>query len=595
VSAVLVFFCIARLAVHPASKRPLWRVLLIVFASAYLLVNWLLAVSYFTQAAGFNDELFFHLNADSLRVGWATIRLVMIAQFAALGLLPLALGWATRPSAARAAREPRHTAVLTTSLLLAAGVSYPTIDLGGYLLERRALSAESSVAETRYVRSEAGERKNIILIYAESLEATYFDTSLFRADLLPRLTALKDEATVFSEVRQRPGTGWTVAGIVASQCGFSVQVRNPLSGNTRLAATPEPYPSAVCLGDVAKHLGYQTLFLGGADSAFAGKGNFLRTHGFDRVLGRQEITAQTPGPLQLSGWGVHDDDLFSLALDEIELLESHDEPYFLSLLTLDTHHPNGYPSAQCPQFASGDPMERALACTDAQIADFIAAVRARSGSEDTVIGLFSDHLAMRNSLWETLSANQKERRLLFMLFDGEEGEVVDTTITHYDVGPILLEAAGAASDVRIGFGQSLALIKEGGTLGGNTARPLYAEEPQQLNAFRDGLALDSEALVLRVGDTEFPVSENGGLFVYGVYMLIFDDDGDFLDVLYARKLDDVRASAEGRLVAFVERLESELATRLYVGRLRDDGFEGQPFEASGSITLTGKALRAFSD
>ena len=85
---------------------------------------------------------------------------------------------------------------------------------------------------------------------------------LFDENLLPELTKLKTEATVYTDVRQRPGTGWTIAGMVASQCGFSVQVNTPFSGNTRLAASERPYESAKCLGDVAKELGVSDTCIG---------------------------------------------------------------------------------------------------------------------------------------------------------------------------------------------------------------------------------------------------------------------------------------------------------------------------------------------
>ena len=46
--------------------------------------------------------------------------------------------------------------------------------------------------------------RNIVLIYAESLEASYLDSEHFEGELLPQLKALSQEGVVFSDVRQRP-------------------------------------------------------------------------------------------------------------------------------------------------------------------------------------------------------------------------------------------------------------------------------------------------------------------------------------------------------------------------------------------------------
>ncbi len=601
-SSVLAFGLIGWFAVRPARAAIIQRSLFVACATLFLLLNWLLAVSFFSQATGFNDQLFFHLSADSLSVGWDTVRLLMLSQFTALSVFPFLvwfapnlLAYALKDTALPSAQEgelPRGGVTFVALLGIVMASSFPVRDLASYLAEQQGFRGASSAAITSYVP--VAKPKNIILIYAESLEATYFEQSLFSRDLLPELRVLRDQATVFENVVQRPGTGWTIAGMISSQCGFSVKVNNPFSGNTRLAATENPYASSSCMGDIAKELGYQTLFMGGADNAFAGKGNFLKAHGFDRVMGREEITALAPTRYELSPWGVHDDDLFGLALQEIEGLEASDKPYFLSLLTLDTHHPEGYPSSRCPATQTPDPMEHAIVCSDAQISDFVTTLMSRLDMENTVIAVFSDHLAMRNSLWETLRDNASERRLLFMLFDGNAPSRVTTPLSHYDIGPTILEAA-AATDVRVGFGRSLALIEARVEPRSRLSSALYPEEATNLNLFASGLSFDNLTLNITVGEVSFPVSENGGAFQYGVYMLIFEDDGDFVDVLYQRDLETVRASVAGQLVAFVERTSASGESRFFIGRLSADSETGHEYKKIENLLLTPQDLQIFSD
>ncbi|MDA0805900.1 MAG: sulfatase-like hydrolase/transferase [Proteobacteria bacterium] len=585
----------------------LGRVGLSVFGFVVIVLNWLLAVSFYTQGTGFNDQLFFHVTPTSLGVAWGTNRLQIISQFTALAFVPVLIWVLSRPTAtapgpafSNPVPQSKWVSVLSSATIslffvVAVALSYPVVDLASYLVDRAAYSKAPQRANTEFIPVEGAKPKNIILIYAESLEATYFDTSLFDEDLLPGLSELKKRAKVYTDVRQRPGTGWTIAGMVASQCGFSVQVNTPFSGNTRLAASERPYDSAKCLGDVANELGYQTLAMGGATSEFAGKGNFLRAHGFDRVWGREEIIAQSAVPLELSPWGVHDDDLFNLAIAEIEKLEADEEPYFVSLLTLDTHHPDGYPAPSCAQFPSENRMDTALSCTDSQISAFIESLGKVVDMDNTVVAVFSDHLAMRNSHWSQLAANPFKRRLLFMVLNGEVAAEIDTPISHYEIGPTLLVEANAVSSINIGFGRTEESLQAEPVSSRSFQRALYAEETLDLNLFRDKLTVDEEDLRITLGDSDFYITENGGTFVYGVYMPLFDDEGQYLDVLYARSLDDVLPQMRGKLVAYFVRETRESDQIFTVGRLSEDPNTSRSYSEFGALEFTQISRSEFSD
>jgi phosphoglycerol transferase len=64
----------------------------------------------------------------------------------------------------------------------------------------------------------ANKKKNIVWIYAESLERTYLDTTIFPG-LLPHITELEKKSLSFQNIQQSYGTGWTIAGLIATQCG----------------------------------------------------------------------------------------------------------------------------------------------------------------------------------------------------------------------------------------------------------------------------------------------------------------------------------------------------------------------------------------
>jgi hypothetical protein len=103
-------------------------------------------------------------------------------------------------------------------------------------------------------------------------------------------------------------------------------------------------------------------------------------------------------------------------------------------------------------------------------------------------------------------------------------------------------------------------------------------------------------LRITLGDSDFYITENGGTFVYGVYMLVFDDEGQYLDVLYARSLDDVMPQMRGKLVAYFVRETRETAIRvLPLVRLSDDPNKSRSYSEFGTLEFTRISRSEFSD
>jgi hypothetical protein len=123
--------------------------------------------------------------------------LQLISQFTALAFVPVLIWVLSRPTAtapgpafSNPVPQSKWASVLssaTISLFLGAAVvlSYPVLDLASYFVDRAAYSTAPQRVSTEFIPVEDAKPKNIILIYSESLEATYFDNSLFDEDLLP--------------------------------------------------------------------------------------------------------------------------------------------------------------------------------------------------------------------------------------------------------------------------------------------------------------------------------------------------------------------------------------------------------------------------
>lgn len=111
--------------------------------------------------------------------------------------------------------------------------------------------------------------------------------------------ALKNEGLDFSHTMQLPGTDYTIAGMVASQCGIPLFA--PFEGNAS-ASVSSFFPQNICLGDILKNSGYQNYFVQGANLRFAGKDVFLKSHGFDHLYGAEELKTVVADPSYRNDW-----------------------------------------------------------------------------------------------------------------------------------------------------------------------------------------------------------------------------------------------------------------------------------------------------
>jgi phosphoglycerol transferase len=284
-------------------------------------------------------------------------------------------------------------------------------------------------------------RRNIVMIYAEGLERTYFDEKLFPG-LITELRELEAQSTYFTNLRQTWGTGWTIGGLTATQCG--IPLVTPSHGNS-MRGMDGFLDGAVCLGDLLAGDGYKLSYLGGAYLKFAGKGNFLSSHGFDDVRGRNALTPLLEDWKYMSPWGLYDDSLFDIAYQIYLDLSRTEQPFGLFMLTLDTHPPRGTPSHRCSTIKHGDgsnPILNAVACTDFLVGEFVRKIIESDYADNTVIIIASDHLSLKNTAYNLLK--QEDRTSLLMIIEpGNEQEIeINRKGSALDVGAVVLDVLG---------------------------------------------------------------------------------------------------------------------------------------------------------
>ena len=320
-------------------------------------------------------------------------------------------------------REPRHglsrlkgfSPGLSFGLLVPAlvlGVASPAFATNVGMVSFIQNSVPSTFIESFYEFPEdiqaPQEQLNVVMIYVESLENTYRNPELWGENLLDTLDAATNDWVTFENFEEVRGTGWTIAGLVASQCGvllkednqFDIRQQLGLKSINRIGEQVDSFmPGITCLGDILSEAGYANHFVGGADPEFAGKGKFFQEHGYDSVKGRPHW--ESVGETNFTKWGLHDDDLLRHAKTELDQLHAAEKPFNLTVLTVDTHRPEGHLSETCERKGAED-LPGIVACTSDLLADFLGYMENKGYLEDTVVVVTGDHLSMPNVVQDTM-------------------------------------------------------------------------------------------------------------------------------------------------------------------------------------------------
>lgn len=423
------------------------------YIGAYLLLNYL-------SEDGINSAVIYHLKYGLEEAGWQDFWQTVIVSilFIIFGLV--IFYWLVKKNYVR---TNRRINIFMAYLILFLSLAFNPANFDIYRLRALYSPGNKAVApfDAFYEKpeiKEIGKPKNLIIIYTEGLEQTYFNETIFPG-LLKGLRQLQDKSTYFTNIKQIDGASWTIGGIVASQCGLPL-VTPTFDGN-RLNVMEEFMPSAVCLSDLLKNQGYRLAYFGGASLNFAGKGKFFASHNYDEIYGSNELMPLLDDKKYRSDWGPYDDTLFDLAYERYEKMAKSFDKTAMAILTLDTHHPEGHISRSCGNLKYQDgsnPILNSVACSDYLISRFVERVQRSENGSSTVIAILSDHLAHGNTATNLL--NMAERKNLFMIIepDNAKKQRIDQLGSALDIGPTMLPFVGYEG--KIGLGRNLIDMKE---------------------------------------------------------------------------------------------------------------------------------------
>jgi Phosphoglycerol transferase and related proteins, alkaline phosphatase superfamily len=317
------------------------------------------------------------------------------APLATMASLAALLGWRRRSRDTSGRRRVRRHPVLpgAVSLGVALVVLFTVTGVPQYAAALLGDATFSSYYVIPQAERSVAKPRNLVTIYLESGENTYADAGLFGKNLLTDLDQATSGWSRYDGLQQFPGGGWTMAGLIGTECGIPVksELLTPEVNHNVFGEEVEHYlPGARCLGDVLHDSGYTSVFVGGANTKFAGKGTFLHDHGYDFVYGLEDWEAAGESRDNISTWGLSDHQLAGHAIEQLRALKEAGRPFNLTMLTLDTHEPGGlYPTCTTDDDVA---MATAIQCSMRAVGQVISYLRNNDFLDDTVVVVMGDHL-----------------------------------------------------------------------------------------------------------------------------------------------------------------------------------------------------------
>lgn len=300
-------------------------------------------------------------------------------------------------------------------------------------------------------------KKNLIVIFAESMETGFMNPYYFGDNLMPELTKLAAENLNFSDTDkigggfQFDGINFTQGGLLAQYCGLPLKV--PMFDRSD-AFNPDGglFDYAVCLSDILAANGYTQSFMIGTPAEFSDTDGFLQSHGNVRLLDQRVLTGKSHSNLKRH---IKDADIFEYAKREITALSEQKQPFAFTVMTMDTHFgTDTFDKRVCPKkYPRKKRINNVIACGDMQIAGFVKWIKNQPFADNTVIAVLDDHLMMKGNVWK----KGDDRRVFNLFINAPQSKYrYNRRFTAMDIFPTLVESLSAQIEGRrLGLGTSL--------------------------------------------------------------------------------------------------------------------------------------------
>lgn len=340
------------------------------------------------------------------------------------------------------------------------------VDFVGYVNSQ---TTDSEFIEEHYVVPDEVEltfpddKRNLIYIFVESLETSFADEEHGggkKENVIPELTEIalknetfsKDSEEINGAVTLFGGT-YTMAGLVSQTSGLPLKI-----SAEKLSKTDAFLPGVVSIGDILAAEGYQNYFLLGTNAAFADRDRYFKEHGEYSILDynyalENKIIKES---YSRDFWGYDDATLYKQAKSQLKELAKNDEPFNLTMLTVDTHAEDGYVSDELDK-PFKEQYANAFSQASSMLGDFLTWLEKQDFYDNTTVVIAGDHLTMDSDFADDLAENYQRKVYTTILNSPTQKKRQDNILySTLDLFPTTLAALGVdiAGD-RLALGTNL--------------------------------------------------------------------------------------------------------------------------------------------
>lgn len=355
------------------------------------------------------------------------------------------------------------------------------------------------------------QKRNLIYIFMESMETTFMAPEQGGGqpyNSIPELYQLAEENVNFSQTdgvggwSRTTGATWTVGGMVSQTAG--IPLAGGMDGNA-YGQLSEFLPGITNLQDVLHANGYEQALMVGSDVNFAGRDKYFRQHGVERIY--DLYTARAEGivpPDYVVWWGMEDLHLYRYAKDKILEMAQLEQPFAFTMLTVDTHHVDGYYCDLCRE-EFPEQYSNVAHCASRQVTEFLDWLKRQDFYDNTTVVICGDHQSMDGDFFARNMEPDYDRCVYNCIVNADATPIRSKgrLVTPFDMFPTTLAAMGCEIEGdRLGLGVNLFSIQPtlAERLGGYKR---MNEELSKRSEYYDQVFLQSDRVEL-VGETQRP-------------------------------------------------------------------------------------------
>jgi phosphoglycerol transferase MdoB-like AlkP superfamily enzyme len=276
--------------------------------------------------------------------------------------------------------------------------------------------------------------KNILLVTIEALYQGIVDgqhrtnTGEF---IMPYLHSLAQKHLSYRNIigHQRQ----TIRGQYALLCADLPNLIHTRTKASIYSRTPATQRKS-CLPELLAQNGFHTVYAQAAPITFMNKDSFLKTAGFERIIDAKWFGKS----LRHSGWGIDDATFFAGVNSLIAELNAQAKPWFLTLMTVGSHHPYLVPGAYVGKTGAGE-MQDAFAFLDGVLEKFLHQLQQQKILDHTLVVITGDEAGGFSHSDNMVAIMSNQHAPLIVLGPEIPAAQIDEHFAQMDLGLSLLD------------------------------------------------------------------------------------------------------------------------------------------------------------